>query len=275
MGVGKNMVKSIRHWGLAFKILELDTTQGSRRPKIRPSALGEAWFDESLGVDPYMELPGTDWLMHWLLLAPSSQAPVWWLTFNEFSAIEFTEEHLTQFVTDRLADFGKPNPNSVKKDISALLRMYSSGHGSRATFEDRVDAPFRDLGLLQPSVHEPGHYRFNVGHKPALPAAVFTATVLDFASRTDPSTRVVSLSRALAEPGAPGRAFKLTDSEALELVRMVAQSSKLVRLTSSAGMPQITIKRDAGEIASDLLAEHYATFGVRLRWRMRPDGDAA
>ena len=101
-----------------------------------------------------MELPGTDWLMHWWLLAPRSQAPVWWVTFNEFTAIEFTEEHLLQFVTDQLTDFGKPHPASVKKDVSVLLRMYSSGHTARATFEDKIDCPFRDLGLMQPSVND-------------------------------------------------------------------------------------------------------------------------
>ena len=245
MGVGKNMVKAIRHWGLAFKVIQPVTGHG-RRPRLEPTSMGMAWFSDQYGVDPYMELPGTDWLMHWFLLAPSSQAPVWWIGLNDFSAIEFSEEQLLQFVLDRLSTFSEAHVSSVKKDVSVFLRMYASGHGARATFEDRIDAPFRELGLLQPSIHEAGHYRFHVGAKPTLPAKVFAATVLDFAARTDPDARTVSLSRALAEPGSPGRAFKLTDDAALRAsARSVERLPSRIALTSSAGMPQLTMKESS------------------------------
>jgi hypothetical protein len=266
MGVGKNMVKSIRHWGLAFKVLESQAIPGTRRQRLVPSAIGRALFQDGSGADPFMEFPGTDWLMHWLLLAPLSQAPVWWLAFNEFNAIEFSEEQLLQFVLDRVSDFGTPNASSVKKDVNVLLRMYSSGHGVRATFEERIDAPFRELGLLQPSVHEPDLYRFNVGPKPTLPARVFAVAVLDFVARSGSDARVVSLSRALAEPGSPGRVFKLTDGAALDLLRLSAEQSELIRLGASAGMPQLTIEMHPEEAASRLLREHYAEFGSELSW---------
>jgi hypothetical protein len=273
MGVGKNMVKSIRHWGLAFKVLEASPLPGSRRPTVRTSAIGRLWFNSEGGVDPYIEHPGTDWLMHWYLLAPLSQVPVWWIAFNEFPAVEFNEEQLVQFVTDRVAAFGRPNPSSVKKDVSTLLRMYSSGHSVRATYEEQIDAPFRALRLIQPSVHEQDMYRFNVGHKPGLPAHIFTAAVLDFAARTDSGARVVSLSRAFTEIGAPGRAFKLTDDEALELVRTCANETDRFRLTTSAGLPQISLPADPATVAHGLLDEHYAKYGRKLM--PNPDPEVA
>lgn len=269
MGVGKNMVKSIRHWGLAFKVLEPDPASSTRRPRLRPSPVGKAWFGEA-GADPYMELPGTHWFMHWLLLAPTSQAPAWWVAFNEFPAVEFTEEQLLQFVSDRVSDFGAPNPTSVKKDVGLILRMYSSGHAVRATFEDKIDAPFRDLGLLQPSVHESSQYRFNIGPKPNLPARVFAATVLDFAGRLDSTGRVVSVSRALAEPGSPGRAFKLTDAAALDLLREASDRSPRITMGSSAGMPQLIVDRPPREAAAALLREHYSDYGASLEWAPTP-----
>lgn len=267
LGVGKNMVKSIRHWGLAFKVLESTKLEGSRRPSLSTSEIGRAWFHDDVGVDPYMELPGTDWLMHWWLLAPKSQAPVWWHAFHEFTAVEFTEEQLMQSVTEGLTSFGKPQSSSIKKDVSVLLRMYSSGHNVRATFEDKIDCPFRELGLLQPSTSGAGAYRFLIGPKPTLPSRVFAATVLDFVHRTSASARTVNLSRALTEVGSPGRTFRLTDEAVLAALEEASALSKAVRMTSSAGMPQLVLSAPPGDSAAQLLREHYADHGADLRWR--------
>jgi hypothetical protein len=264
MGVGKNMVKSIRHWSLAFKVLEAVKIDGSRMPVIQRTDMGRAWFDDEQGVDPFMELPGTDWLLHWWLLAPPSQAPVWWVTFNEFPAIEFTEEELLGFVDDRLAGFGRPNATSLKKDVNVLLRMYASGHATRATFEDRIDCPFRELGLVQPSSARNGAYRFMVGPKVTLPPMVFAATVIDFMLRAGGEDRVVSMSRALAEPGSPGRAFRLTEDAALDLLERAAGSCQAVDLQLSNGLPQLVLPTDPQTAMRRLLTDHYAQFGARL-----------
>ena len=52
LGVGKNMVRSIRHWGLMTGILEETPEQANNRGRhIRPSALGALLF-EAKGLDP-------------------------------------------------------------------------------------------------------------------------------------------------------------------------------------------------------------------------------
>jgi hypothetical protein len=58
-GVGKNMVRSIRHWALACGVLE------EKRFGLAPSALSEFLFGVE-GVDPFLESPATIWLMHWI-----------------------------------------------------------------------------------------------------------------------------------------------------------------------------------------------------------------
>lgn len=265
MGVGKNMVKSIRHWSLAFKILQASRVEGQRMPVLLPTHLGAALFDDQDGADPYMELPGTSWLLHWWLLAPPSQAPVWWVTFNEFTGIEFTEEELLAFVSDRLEGFGKPNASSLKKDVSVLLRMYSSGHATRATFEDKIDSPFRELSLIQPSTGTAGAYRFLVGPKVTLPPLVFAATVLDFTLRAGSKDRVISMSRALAEPGSPGRAFRLTDGAAHDLLEQAAAESDAVQVRMSNGMPQLAMSEHPRKVLHRLLSDHYSRFGASFR----------
>src|SRR5262249_11639912 len=94
IGVGKNMVRAIRFWGLAAKVFVEDPTPANRRsPGVVPTRMGNAIFGHD-GWDPYMEDPGTLWLLHWLLLAPRSRLPVWWLALNEMHALEFTDDVL-------------------------------------------------------------------------------------------------------------------------------------------------------------------------------------
>ena len=57
IGVGKNMVRAIRFWGLAAKLIVRG--QQSRRPRtpsLVPTRRGRALFGEQ-GWDPYMEDP--------------------------------------------------------------------------------------------------------------------------------------------------------------------------------------------------------------------------
>ena len=119
IGVGKNMVRAIRFWGLAAKLIEVDRPSPNGRSRnLLPTSLGDNLFGDS-GWDRYMEDPGTLWLLHWLLLAPPSQLPVWWLSFNEFHAVEFTDDDLAMVITTQLEAvpmWPRPHASSVAKD---------------------------------------------------------------------------------------------------------------------------------------------------------------
>ena len=187
IGVGKNMVRSIRFWGLAAKlIVKSQQSRKPRTPSLVPTRRGHALFSEK-GWDPYMEDPGTLWLLHWLLLAPPTQLPVWWLAFNEFHAVEFEDTDLEEAISTHLeavATWRPPHPSSVKKDISALVRTYAPAPRSdRAGIDDVLDCPLRELNLLGRSAAT-GKYRFTLGPKPTLPSAIVAHAVLDYIDRT-------------------------------------------------------------------------------------------
>lgn len=59
LGVGKNMVNSIRYWLRAAQMLEM-SHDGPQATEI-----GKAIFSEQ-GWDPYLEDEATLWLIHWL-----------------------------------------------------------------------------------------------------------------------------------------------------------------------------------------------------------------
>lgn len=262
LGVGKNMVRSIRHWGLAFRILA-SVRETSRTSVAVPSVVGRAVFSDE-GWDPYCELPGTLWLLHWWLLAPPSIVPVWWLAFNEFPAVEFTDEQLDQFVADRTRDWAGPHPSAIQKDVSCLLRMYSSGHASRATFDDMIDCPFRELDLIRPSEANKGGFRFPIGPKPTLPPAVAAFACLDFVAREEGSSaRTVTVSRLATEPGAPGRVFKLTEPALIDLLDRAASDHGIIEATSVAGVPQLVFADAPAAVGTALLHQHYQSLTPR------------
>jgi hypothetical protein len=264
LGVGKNMVRSIRLWGLAFKVVTNVDKRGSRTQLTVPSTFGDVLVSDG-GWDPYCELPGTLWLLHWSLLSPPSVMPVWWLALNEFTAVEFTAEELEQFIADRTRDWASPHSSAIKKDVLCFLRMYAIGQSVRATFDDLIDCPFRDLALLRQSPARPGAFRFLIGVKPTLPPAIAAFACLDFVSRSDSSANVVSLNRLALEHGSPGRAFKLTEAELQRLLSDAAKESAEIELTSAAGVAQLAFDGDPACAATEVLFGHYRRVSGSVR----------
>ncbi len=226
IGVGKNMVRAIRFWGLAAKLIEeKERTSKSRASEWIPTELGDALFGES-GWDRYMEDPGTLWLLHWLLLAPPSLLPVWWIAFNDFPAVEFDDDDLVGAVgvqIEAIAEWNVPHPSSLKKDVGAMLRTYAPAERTgRSGIDDMLDCPLRELNLIGRSVGT-HRYRFALGSKPTLPSAILGYAALDYCARTSTGGSTVTLGRLAHEPGAPGKVFKLTEAELLAAIEPLAQ----------------------------------------------------
>lgn len=260
IGVGKNMVRSIRFWGLAAKLIVEDPRSPNKRaPGLVPTRIGHALFGDS-GWDRYMEDPGTLWLLHWLLLAPPSRLPVWWLGFNEFHAVEFSDDDLNLAVAAQLeaaAEWPNPHPSSIKKDVSALLRTYAPAERSRRTsIDDILDCPLRELNLIGRSAAT-GHYRFTLGPKPTLPSAIVAYAALDYIARTSTGGKTITLSRLAHEPGAPGHAFKLTESELLEALQPTIERTRPLGLAAPTGTTQLSWDREPASIAIDVLNDYY------------------
>ena len=128
LGVGKNMVSSIRYWLQASRIIER-TNDGLILTK-----LGVALFSEE-GWDPYLEDEATIWLIHWLIATNAEMATATYWFFNRFHKPEFT----TVEVTSALLDFAKEkitaktSETTIKNDIALVLRMYVQSAGSTRT----------------------------------------------------------------------------------------------------------------------------------------------
>src|SRR5438105_2358063 len=126
LGVGKNMVRSIRHWCLAAGVVEGVETS-SRKPsgQLRPSWLGKALFVEG-GWDPYLEDPATLWLLHWQLASNLPRCTTWFWAFNHFHEPEFTRDLLGSalFAWTQSVGAKRVAVSSLRRDIDCFLRTY-------------------------------------------------------------------------------------------------------------------------------------------------------
>lgn len=263
LGVGKNMVRSIRFWGLAAKVVTEvpdPAAVSKRKPSIVvPTRFGEALFGEG-GWDPWMEDPGTLWLLHWRMLAQPCRLPVWWLALCDFNAVEFELEDLGRTIMTQLSavpDWKEPSESAVQKDLSAFMRTYAPAvRVGRETLDDAADCPLRELRLVGRS-EATGAHRYKLGTKPTLASAVATHAVLDWVARTELTGQTITLERIASEKGSPANVFKLSASDLLVALTPAVEASNSLDLATPTGVPQLSWKGDPGAVATEMLSQHF------------------
>lgn len=245
LGVGKNMVKSIRYWCSAFKILENDS----------PTDFGKQLLGEE-GWDTYLEDPASLWLLHWHFLRSPCSGTAWEVIFNEFRLVEFTQENLFNYlVSYRDRRSAKIADSSLRKDVSCLLRMYVEQPSKSSISEDSLDCPFTELGLIH-QVGESKYYTFRIGYKPGLPEEIIVYACLDYAAQKKSSARTIALANLLYDSGSPGLIFKLTESAICMAIETVSRQFKMLQITDVAGKLQLTFD-DEPQILGDLILQSY------------------
>lgn len=141
LGVGTNMVKSIRYWLLATKLLE------KNRNVEEVSDLAKIIFEK----DPYLEDVFSLWLIHSNLVKNKEVATVWYMFFNKIDVEEFNKTDLQSQMSLELFKYigMQVNEGSVKDDIDVLLNMYSKDTKKYDDPEDKNICPLSALGLIK------------------------------------------------------------------------------------------------------------------------------
>jgi hypothetical protein len=212
LGVGKNMVASIRHWCLTLNMIEPEGRSG----KVKTTSLGHQLFDSD-GWDPYLEDIGTLWLLHWLLARQTQRASTWHLAFTQWNATSFTREHLVEWLAEfvRESKTARATLGSLRRDVDVFVRTYVASHATRdLSLEDTFDSPLVELGLIREV--EARHYVFTRGSRPSLPTEIFAYALLDFWQHRFAHQRTLSFEAIHFGPGSPGSAFKLSENALAE-----------------------------------------------------------
>ena len=212
LGVGKNMVESIRHWCLATKVLEEVSGNGSR--SLRHTDLGNRLLKDN-GWDPFLEDDATLWLVHWNLTSMGSRAATWYWAFNRFHEYGFTRATIVELLIRDLQTLGWSgiSHSTLKRDIDCFVHTYLSPRTDIAHIDDAIDCPLSNLGIL---VQEPDseRLRFRTGPKPTLPAAIFAYALAQYWDMRNNKSKTLEFREISRAEGSPGLIFKL-DQESL------------------------------------------------------------
>ena len=243
LGVGKNMVSSIRHWGLVTGMLEEGPRlRGSRRRPRTPSALGRSLLLDG-GWDPFLEDPGTLWLLHWQLVSRPEQATTWWWVFNHYPGTIFTRADVQDALETLGAQSGwtRITSASLKRDIDVFIRTYTQQRRRNVLLEDTLDCPLAELGVIHVSSRQRAFVLVRSDHE-SLPDEIFAYALAEYLRRRSPRARTVTLEELAFGDGAPGRAFCLDEPGLLgRLDRIEALTNGGVVFDETAGLKQIYV----------------------------------
>lgn len=169
LGVGKNMVASIKFWMRATALLHENTV----------TRLGDFLFGRE-GEDRYCEDVATLWILHYHLIT-SGIASLYRLTFIDFQREkrEFDRDSLQSFVK-RMCNTPEQknvyNDNTVRKDIGVLLQNYVAPTDLKQI--ERFSALFINLNLILRSGDN--KYRFAEVHYNTIPDEIVLYVLFDF-----------------------------------------------------------------------------------------------
>ena len=170
LGVGKNMVASIKFWLKAIGLLK-DTGLVD---------ISDHLFDDENGKDPYLEDVGTLWLLHFLLIQ-TDYATIYKTTFVDYhrqrNIIEKSklQNYIKHACFEETGYKNLYNDNTVKRDIGVMLHNYCVKNGSNVNVEDS-NSLFAPLNLVCET--EKDIYRFNYDTRSDVPSLIFLYALL-------------------------------------------------------------------------------------------------
>lgn len=143
LGIGANMVSSLRYWMVACGLLDSKTSDLTE--------FGEILY----AYDQYLEDIFSWWMIHLKLLTNHvddiklHDAPVFYAAFNEFDAKNFKKNTLIQWFEEYEYELGfeASSEANVESDVSVFLKTYIEEPVDNP--EDNLSSPLGKLGLLK------------------------------------------------------------------------------------------------------------------------------
>lgn len=257
LGVGKNMVRSIRFWAEAADAI-LPTVGGHEPTEFGRSLL--LGTEDTAPLDAYLEDVQTLWLLHWKFSTNSrAQIYAWDFLMNQFQEPEL-------YASAAVRAFQKALPTASQKEISlssleqlydVFLHTYVPTRGRKGEVkEDNLDSPLVELDLLrhtgftQASLHsgrpEP-KFAFRREEKSEIGNSLFAYCLNEFWQNRfySPETRelTIPLHTVSNGHGSPGQVFKIPEADIrARLLAIEATTEGLFRFDESAAVPAVVRK---------------------------------
>lgn len=260
LGVGKNMVRSIRFW------VEATRMAAAAEDGMAPTPLGAQIFLNN-GHDPFLEDITTLWLIHWNLCTHSVPLLAWDFLFNRFQSPEFTEASaLTELRRELERRERAASPVTLAQHLGVFLHSYLPTGGRKSEVsEDTLDCPLTELEILLDVGERPTDrsgvqervYAFRRDSKPTLSPGLFAYTVNEFWQQNFSNEKTLSVRAVANAYGSPGQIFKIPEQDLLiRLQDLEDTTNGAIRYSDSEALPQL--HRSAAMSSKVLLKAAYA-----------------
>jgi hypothetical protein len=273
LGVGKNMVRSIRYWAEAASVIKPiggghEVTEFGKELLLGLQSTKGKYLAP---IDPYLEDIQTLWLLHWKMTTnPDGTLFAWDFLMNRFQEPELYASSVVKAFERGLLQKNAITKGSLEQLWDVFLHSYVPTRGRKGEVrEDNLDCPFIELDLLMPtgftesSLH-PGRieakYAFRREDKPEIGNKMFVYCLHEFWQNRYPDEQSMPLHMVANGHGSPGQVFKIPEIDIRNrLLGIHDSSSGFFEFEESATIPRIIQKRGSN---APSLQEAYNTEDV-------------
>lgn len=239
LGIGANMVKSLRYWLTATQLTSEPKT-GKKNQNL--TELGEIIFKN----DAYIEEIGSIWLIHYMLATNSDDATSWYIFFNVFNKTEFTVEDfhsaIFKYVRMQEGDASLPSDRAIEEDFTCIMNTYiprARLNPAKVHPENNIDCPLGELGLIDVIDKRNGIYKKSVPKLEMIPQLVLLAAIIKSANG-EKEIRISSLQNDKLQIG------KIFNLDSITLINALyhLETTGLIKVIRTAGLDIIRIETD-------------------------------
>lgn len=268
LGVGKNMVRSIRFWSQATGMVAAAAKgTGNSLSEFGESLLGEGGHDE------FIEDVRTLWLIHWNISTDVHNPLLAWdYLLNRWHEPDLVPSLVVKALhKEATQQDERLSPVTINQHWDTFLHSYFPTRGRKGEVqEDNLDSPLTELELIirvgeRPVDKGDGRaepvYAFRREEKPDITPELFVYALNDFWNkRHEASENSLPFREVAHGHGSPGQIFKLPEDDIRARVEALARQTKnFFTYAESANLQ--TVRRQGQRNNSDLLNEIYRQEG--------------
>jgi len=216
LGVGKNMVRSIRFW---VEVMGVAASEPNRA--LLTTSFGRAVFAED-GFDPFIEDARTLWLLHWNVATRTDPLFAWNFLLYNWPFGELTRsEALAALIREARRLSVSHSEVTLGIHLDVFLHTYIPTRTAKGGLEQSLDSPLTELELL----HQVGErradgsgrrepvYAFRREAKPEVTTALFEYCLDDYWRRYRAGEATLAYRDVATAPRSIGQVFKLPEDD--------------------------------------------------------------
>lgn len=236
LGIGANMVKSLRFWLQAVGLTE--ETKSTRRQQSLTD-VGKLIYEN----DPYIEEMGSLWLLQFCLGNNKELATSWYFFFNCFNLSEFVKEDFIEALHKYILLQGETvSTRSLDDDFNCIINTYIPRYKinpKKVLPEDNMDCPFGELGLLDYQNKKSKVYRKISPLADSIPPLILLACIL----LNDEKRKEVPITDLQNKKGLVGKIFNLNIITLMDILSK-AELQGYIKIIRTAGLDVIRINEN-------------------------------